>query len=281
MDVGAVNMLSLAKTLLGRITQRRLPDVPPDLAPLVPLTDPPELLDVAPGRTLFEADGQTFLIEYQAADGEISRRMVSVQSIGLIADSQPYLTCHCHVRNAPRHFRLDRIVRVADLNGTLHVPPGDFLAEVLGMPVEMAATAGRVSDRDHGVDRELKTRQWYSVRATIAPSAQILCALSHSDGLMSKIEIDVAIDYMKTIAPQLADGTVDPDRARLYIRSLRPTVDSLTRALEGFRTSGDTKAAVSLIYAGKRLIQADGVLEAGEVDLLNTISRELIGVSIA
>jgi hypothetical protein len=66
---------------------------------------------------------------------------------------------------------------------------------------------------------------------------------------------------------------------RTYIKRLRPNSEAIGRSLAGIRTSGPDHVQRFLI-AAKEVIEADGVLHTAEMDLINDIARELIGVGL-
>ncbi len=50
-------------------------------------------------------------IRYVDGEGKVSERWITPKQITGLAD-YVYLTAHCHLREAERNFRLDRIVEV-------------------------------------------------------------------------------------------------------------------------------------------------------------------------
>src|SRR5438309_25609 len=66
----------------------------------------------APG-TIEHAEGQSFVLYYKDADGNLSIRSVSVWGIRHTDSGVPVLVAKCHLRKATRYFRVDRIEGVA------------------------------------------------------------------------------------------------------------------------------------------------------------------------
>lgn len=80
-------------------------------------------------RGLTSISGLAFVIDYEAADGRISQRVVTCRSLSLRAD-RSYLNAYCHARRATRTFRVDRIREVFDPQSgeSLGSPPVCFAA---------------------------------------------------------------------------------------------------------------------------------------------------------
>jgi len=275
-------MPDLSSLLAEKIAERLIPAGPQGIAPMISDADPDarEIMDNPADEIVKEADGQTFTIQYKNDDGAITRRRISVQAVKRGGDGVLRLACKDHERNAPRTYRIDRILFAVDLDGEHHEPPGEFLADLLGLELDDVRDAGKAADVAWLAEQQRLLKLWNKSRDLVRPHAIILNALSQSDGVMQQIEIDVAVAYMGIVAPQLTSGEIDPIRVRRYIRSLRPDEKMLRKALAKLRASCTKDELTDLVISGKRLIEADGQLDAAEVDMLKQVSEELLGASI-
>lgn len=70
--------------------------------------------------------GERYIIEYCDYDGEESQRTVRMLQLRKTYKGDLLLLCYCELRRAPRHFRLDRITAVADMDGVLQEPLNAF-----------------------------------------------------------------------------------------------------------------------------------------------------------
>lgn len=70
--------------------------------------------------------GERYIIDYCDYDGEQTSRTVRMLQLRKTYKGDLLLLCYCELRCAPRHFRLDRITSVADMNGILQEPLNAF-----------------------------------------------------------------------------------------------------------------------------------------------------------
>jgi len=210
------------------------------------------------------AEGQTFLIEYEAASGEVSLRAVTVQSVRVGAGGRR-LGCYCHLRRAYREFVVDNILACGSVETGELVDPEPFLEDALGR----VTGAGEMVVLDDGALRE--------ARLASRPQAVLLAALSRSDGYMHRSERICAEIFVERLVKPL--GLSASEIASLHRRfgTLRPTPDQIAEALERLRLAGP-EAVIALLRAAKDLVEADGRLHDAEINLINELSEDLCGV---
>jgi hypothetical protein len=204
--------------------------------------------------------GMTFGIEYCDSRGEVSRRWITVLSMGHNAAGDATISARCHMRNAARTFRLDRIETVIDANGVVHDPENFF-----------AGLA--VLDPDVGRSRERRAGEQYLSAAF--DGIQVLCALSHIDGKMHPEEVDLIVDYALACLPDVPATVKDIEAIQRYALSQYPSRTVVREALAQL-SRAESDAAFLLKYVG-RLIDADGVMTPHEFDLAAEIADRLPG----
>lgn len=253
--------------LRSRIEARHVPDHPTRIS--LPREDSNEAHD---SGVLGYAEGQSFIIEYVDAAGEESSRRITVWAVQASTSGVPSLVAHCHERNAQRHFRIDRIQACIDYSGEVHRDVPAFLAESFGMSIQMAS-------RTISPEQE---ELWNKTRAAIRPSAIILVALSNSDGAIHPKEIEVALGECEREAARakLYFTETSLRSAERYLSRLYPQVRDVENATATLLQK-DPQGITSLLSAAVRLIDADGRRHHAEVQMLNDLSLELIGLPLA
>lgn len=263
-------MLGLFSTLIDTVQRRAevrpLPAAP--VATVLPATDATEPDEGALGY----AEGQSFIIEYEDAQGEASTRRVTVIEIRRAAGGAPALYARCHERRAMRLFRVDRITSCIDFDGEVHNDVAAFMRDSFGMTAELSPAAP---------PRQPEHRVWGAIRRAHAAHLMLLTALSHADAEMIPEEVDVIVDWCERRA--IAEG-MRPDAefrrlARRYAMRLRPDGQLVARALEDLYNQ-DPGTVVPLLAAGIAVIDADGLRHPEERDLLNRIAEDLSGLPI-
>lgn len=257
---------TIADGLTLRVEARRLPPSP--VAVLLPMAD---AFDDDDGENIGNAEGQSFVIEYVDSAGAKSTRRITVWGIKRGAGGVPLLVAKCHERQRTVTFRTDRISACIDYDGEVFSDVPGFLFETFGMPLDV----GRLtSDRK---DQEA----WDGFRQMHLPQIILLSALSHADMHMLPEEIGVIVDYVAAEARRLGIDVTEAFRriAAAYIRRLRPRRIDLEISLNGLQPDRPD-AIIRFLRAAAEVVDADGFRHPDEIDMINRLSEELIGVPV-
>ncbi|CTQ54170.1 hypothetical protein LP7551_02702 [Roseibium album] len=234
-----------------------------------------EIVEV--GTDFGEAEGQSFMIEYVAASGECTSRRITVWGIQENTDGTPLLVARCHERNAQRTFQVDRIKCCIDYDGEVHANVPDFLNETFGL----AIGAPPNNEPETASPKQPAMSDWDQARAYLRPHAEILAALSLSDGTMSRAEVDVAVCHCNHIAGSGGFFTAaDQDKLMAYIKRLRPTEKTLQKSVESL-SGARPHEITDLLISAVELIDIDGTRDLAEVELVNQLSQELAKIDMA
>lgn len=240
--------------------------------PVRPVVVPPQDDEADPDADpLGYAEGQSFMIEYTDAKGQQSRRRITVYDIVAGRSGIPCLRARCHERSATRQFRVDRIQCCIDFDGEVHDDVPVFIAETFGMPIWAAQRRAT----DESEDR------WTSIIAIIRNEAVLLSALSRVDGTVKASEVDEAVAHLASIVERRNVFLTSNEVASIktYIKRLRPSSEAISRALASMGSSSPDQVTRFLI-AAKNVIEADGFRHPTEINLLDDIAHELIGVAL-
>ena len=271
-------MLELRKLLASVAEKRPHITAPATLQVAVKASDEAEMVpdDASEAEPSFGfAEGQCFGIEYVAANGEESRRRITVWDIKLGKDGVPCLLAHCHERNATRRFRIDRIQAVVDLDGEIFKPPTEFLNEIFGMdPVfARAAETGSVDlpeFREQARIQAERAERWKQIRDIVVPELKILAALSLSDGYMQADERGEIVSHLLTLIAHLEPSLEEEDRLIELVKRQRPSPGAIDRAVEQV-SRYPAKRLHSLWTTCVRLIEADGQVLEEELEFLRKL----------
>jgi WYL domain-containing protein len=232
---------------------------------------------VEAGTDFGEAEGQSFMIEYASASGECTSRRITVWGIQENTDGVPLLIAKCHEQKLQRTFRVDRIKCCIDYDGEVHANVPDFLNETFGLVIDAAA----INEPEITPSKESATTDWDLARAYLRPHAEILAALSLSDGTMSKAEVAVAVCHCNHIAGSGGFFTAaDQDRLMAYVKRLRPTDKTLQKSVERL-TDAPPHEITDLLISAVELMDIDGNRDPAEVELVNQLSQELARIDMA
>ncbi|WP_136626154.1 WYL domain-containing protein [Bradyrhizobium macuxiense] len=254
--------------------------IPPPVAPSVVLTAPDvdtedEVGALRPSSgTIEHAEGQSFVLHYKDADGNISTRSVSVWAIRHTDAGIPVLVARCYLRKATRYFRVDRIEAVADFDGVVIEPTSKFLADTFGVrwppsKAELAAAA------------EVQMR-WSRLRTICRENgAALLTAVGLADGELVPDEVGAILDFVGKCCRRVSFdcGERENDRLRLYIRRLRPTPELIDRAVDHMAQS-DPATVVETLSACVRVMEADGHIHPAERKMLDGFSQAMTGLPL-
>jgi tellurite resistance protein len=214
-----------------------------------------------------EVEGQRFMIEYQDGAGHKSFRRIVLQHVTRKSDGSYLLQAFCLERRAPRTFRADSILSCIDMDGEIF-DPRDFLKDNVGIDPE-----------GDGVDVIDNTRL-RALRDHARPHAQLLAALSRSDGNMHPAEISVARYHCERICDGLEPTLDECELLSRRFHRIRPTPEQIDRAIDRMRERPIEEITLFL-QAAQRVIEADGRLHPEEINMLNAFAEELTGCGIA
>ncbi|WYJ43778.1 WYL domain-containing protein [Bradyrhizobium sp. 2S1] len=224
--------------------------------------------------TIEHAEGQSFVLHYRDVGGNLSVRAIRVWSIRHTDFGVPVLVARCHLRKATRYFRVDRIDAVADFDGVVIEPTSKFLSETFGV-------IWPPSDAEIEAANEFKMK-WTRLRAMCRESGGLLLtAVGLADGELIPDEVGVILDFMGTCCArsQFELNGKDEDRLRLYIRRLRPTTESIDRAVEHL-ARGNSGHMVATLSACAKVMEADGNIDPEEIKMLDGFSRSMTGLPL-
>ncbi len=113
-------------------------------------------------------------------------------------------------------------------------------------------------------------------RQAIAHHMIPLVLLARSDGNTDVAEQAVMLDHAVAILRMKGDAVPDSDRAALqsYIASLKPSLVQLDPALKRLERETPQEIA-ALLDAAKKVMMADGNMDAAEAHLLDELQKEL------
>lgn len=246
-----------------RANSRSLPDAPR------PVELPAAEQDEPSG--LGYAEGQSFMIEYEDALGNFSRRRITVWGISETTSGIPALQARCHERKATRNFRIDRIQCVIDYDGEIFDDVPAFLEETFGMRKDIA---------DLQEDEE-DAYEWERIRRTVRPYAVLLNALSESDGTIRDAETEVAADFCVWLCDQKEIFVTDGNRRALkrYILRHHPDSRLIIECCDKV-LSADPHVITKFLVACIKLMDADLIRHPSEVELINQLSGDLTGMPV-
>jgi len=225
-------------------------------------------------RARSSTEGQSFILHYRDADGNVSIRSISVWSIRHTDSGVPVLVAKCHLRKATRYFRVDRIEAVADFDGVLIEPTNKFLEDTFGL-------IWPPSDEEREAAGEFQVR-WSRLRAVCRDNGgPLLIAVGLADGELVPDEVGAILDFVQQCCSRLKFefGEREDNRLRLYIQRLRPTTELIDRALDRMAQS-DPPAIVATLSACARVMEADGNIHPAEIRMLDEFSRSMTGLPL-
>lgn len=160
-------------------------------------------------------------IRYRDASGHVSKRAITVLQIHEGTETS-MLFARCHLRNAQRNFRVDRILEVITVDGEI-VDPETFFREVLAYErrerlqaaisvSDVTMTPETVATSTHQAVRALGFPAARAVRNALLSPLTVLVACAKSDGDFHVEELDRIMDFAENEAMHLCDtGALDCD----------------------------------------------------------------------
>ncbi len=210
-------------------------------------------------------------IEYEAADGALTRRRITMQRLSA-AHGTTVLHAICHERHALRAFRVDRIQCMITLEGEI-LDPAEFWATIGVDPNAdaRAATAAHVDTR--------------AIESLLGPQTLLLAGIANCDGYMHPAELDAIIEYIEITCENSGFilGSEEVAAIRNRVRRLRPDRETLSIAVEtlfgrrlGARLAFPKPQARRFLRVAARVADADSEMHRAEYDFLAELS-ELAG----
>lgn len=186
------------------------------------------------------------------------------------------LKAHCHVRDAPRAFRLDRIASVIDRDGEVFDDPSAYFGTVFDLEQTPASAPPPRGKELPSTQKGRRNR----LRSRALLYSRIRVSIARSDGKYERKQEEPIAQFIENhVADQPLD---DNDRKwlRAYLRRMNPSLDHLEDALDQmslyFRYVREGKDADGELAAFARAIRAiimhDGRADEREVEIL----RELV-----
>jgi hypothetical protein len=229
----------------------------PRVEPVLPPADPPDTLDPAPFADidLSELIGQRVGLLYRDVDGDESRREVTVKTLRRTAGGEGIaLQCWCHMRGAPRKFRLDRVAALFDVEtGEAFDDAQAFLRALAEAGAPASTPAEKAAAAIAGVKAELN----------------VLVFLARADGWHDS-EVPVAVNF--ALDGPASPRDIDVTELERRIRAMDPDERAFSGALT-FLSRDGTDATRRLARAIRRMIDADGVISDDEAQFAEQLGK--------
>lgn len=208
-----------------------------------------EMLDIEPVYGLVSG------IEYQDANGEISRRRISFSAI----NAEGWIDAYCFERKAPRRFRIDRIRHFYDLDGAQYSPE-----EYFGM---MQNADARLE-----ITESMRPPVWESHWRDML----VLTAMARIDGIMEDSETAMILNVLDTVfdAEGLIIGPAEEKALIQRLRRMKPEPDVALRAAKGLSRK-PIALRLHLISAAEKVMKADGISSAKEQTFYTELRQQL------
>lgn len=262
-------------------------ELPTDLATLPPgLRAPvPEPPDIDSSETIpadapedFEPLENLFChLEYEDSAGNFTSRPVTFLQLDR-RHAIPSIYAICHLRKAPRSFRVDRIRAIITADGEVFEEQA-FLTDVMALDIR---PHDGFKPRPRPRPRQLRSRD---LRDILMAPLTVLVACGKSDGRYHPEEVDRIMIWAENEAMHLHDAGLidndltieDADALGTTIAGMRPQIRTLRRHMEAALLM-DPAALARFRHALQQVIEADGILHDAEArfmadfDLLATLA---------
>lgn len=221
--------------------------------------------------------GQTIMIEYTDANGDDSRRRVTIRAVTLSASGTLMLRCWCHERDAWRHFRMDRISAVIDLRtGEVFEDVQGFFESELGSvapeqperPTTEQPEAPRSSPAIRPTKKHGAARQ---ALQPFLPEIATLVFLARADGKFRAVEKTVIGDYAIARCPSVAGHRKWLEG---YLGRMSPDRDEINKMLS-MLPMNDREQMQQLLQSLAQIAAADGAIGDREHDFIAQFSQEV------
>lgn len=206
--------------------------------------DDPEFV---PETTVRDVVGCAFGLVYVDAKDDESERRITVRHLSR-QGRELYVGAYCHERQAPRLFRVDRMVTLIDLQtGEVIDRPQAWIEELLAA--------------DPTADALMRAR--YGIN--------VLAAMARCDGRFHADERDIIVDYVKATAEY--DRRISEERARQYVAKVWPDERCFQRSAKSFRKSPDEVRP--LLRYVRKVVDCDGRLTDEEFSFAQRLNELL------
>jgi len=201
-------------------------------------------------------------IEYRDAAGNFTRRSITIQEISS-RDGFPVLNAFCHISQAMRTFRVDRIEAIITKDGEIIAPEVYFL-DAFGIDLRVFAKVDPTASDD-------PFHQAQKVRDAIRPMLSLLVLAARSDREFHREELEVILLYAEheLITMERLGSVPAPinvpmlDQLKKVVRDLRPNAASVEYYIE--RVNGLNEARQKKFWKAMRaVIFADGEISKEE-----------------
>jgi len=189
--------------------------------------------------------GTAFIINYTDAKNNESERRIMVRCLGYAGDDLA-LTAFCYEREAVRCFLVRRIDQAANC----------ATGEIIENPLEYFHQLSSSDPTAEALERS-------------AVGIHILISLAICDGHFHKYERDVVLNYVDYNAPSL---DIDWKTITQFINAAQPDLNTFDKAVLKLRFRGKREKQ-NIIFAGKNLVLADGILRKEEVELMEILMK--------
>lgn len=191
------------------------------------------------------------LIEYIDAEGQRSRRRITVQRIAWTGPDDGYLFSYCHERQAVRSFILSRVQSVTDMQ----------TGEVFTTPVEYFRG---IAPQESGSPLDQLFR-------AMDPEIVVLIYLARSDARMVADERAAITEFLLASQPGTTATAPQIDER---LKRTRCEDDEFVDALISLGQRPETRRR-ALLDAARRVVDADGRSNPGEVKTVEHLQAAL------
>ncbi|MEO0385072.1 MAG: WYL domain-containing protein [Pseudomonadota bacterium] len=262
--------MGILEILRDAQAQRSRPAAPPNVVEHAPAADDHDT--IAGGAAI---EPQDCTIDYVDSRGEASCRTITVSAVEHNNAGNIVLKAHCHVRDAPRAFRLDRVSSVTDMDGEVFEDPAAYFANIFDLDEAPACVPPPRGQRLPSDSKGRRNR----LRNRALLYSRILVGIARSDGKYERRQEEPIAQFIEQhIADQPLDGD-DKQWLRAYLRRMNPSFDHIEDALDQmapyFRIVRQTKdpdgELAAFANAIRALIMFDGHADEREMEILRDL----------
>ncbi len=234
-----------------------------------------------PERKVLALEPYFWMIEYEDAKGQITRRRITMRTIEEVGENL-ILRAYCHERQAKRSFRIDRVICLIDQDGEIEDAAAWF-ADILE-DTDFRITTKPYSQRGpNKVQAEPKApavSPYTTLRRELTPALDVLIAAARSDDVLHPGEMERILRYAEDEACIMRDaGTLPSLEGEMFeklertIRRIRPTRDTVEASLTAL-ASWEPARLGRLARALGQSVKADGRVD----DIEAALAEELFDV---
>lgn len=238
-----------------------------------------------PGAFVATLEPIVIAMEYRDSHGEISERKVTLLQMRGSAEGALHLAGRCHMRNARRTFRVDRILSMSGLpDMPSDATPENLLAALADLAIETdwhtgaapparaARTPRRMPETLAPASRAGQPADWLFriIRRHFRPEIRLLAFLAKADGELHPAELGVIDAYCAALAEDHARAdwkAADSAALAAYCRQLQFSRETELRCLEKIQ-NWDGEMARRFDAAAIALVDADGRRDPAEMRMM-------------